>query len=251
MDYSLSELMIAAAAREIHDPEIVFVGMRLPLLAFLVAKATHAPHAIGLYENGIIRQKPAPELLYTMGDPPNVLGATFCGQMIDVMGFLQQGKVDVGFIGAGEVDRFGNLNSSYVRDGNRLTRLPGSGGACDIASLAKRVVVILPHEKRRLKEQVDYVTSPGYGTGNGWRRKVGLPHGGTSVVITTKGILRFEEQSGEAHLSSYHPGVTIEEIKKETGWALKVNQNLHATEPPDETELKIIRNYDPHRFWTK
>src|SRR3990172_9468234 len=116
--YSLGELMVAAAAREVRDGELVFVGMRLPLLGFLVAKRTHAPHAVGLYENGVIRETPAPELLYTMADPPNLLGATQLGQMLDVMGLLQQGAVDVVFLGAAEVDRFGNLNSTCAR---RLT----------------------------------------------------------------------------------------------------------------------------------
>src|SRR5579863_3689610 len=111
--YTAGELMVAAAAREIRDSEIVFVGMRLPLLAFAVAKRTHAPSAIGLFENGIIRETPARELLYTMGDPPNLAGATLAGTMLDVMGLLQQGRVHVGFLGAAEVDRFGNLNTTW------------------------------------------------------------------------------------------------------------------------------------------
>ena len=119
--YSLGELMVAAAAREIRDGEWAFVGMRLPLLAFLVAKRLHAPRAVGLYENGLIREQPAPEMLYTMADPPNQRGATFCGQMIDVMSLLQQGRVDVGFLGAAEVDRHGNLNSTWgSRDGHAV-----------------------------------------------------------------------------------------------------------------------------------
>src|ERR1700690_3709469 len=111
--YTFSELMVAAAAREIADGELVFVGMRLPMLAFLVARRTHAPHAVGLFENGVIRETPSAELLYTMADPPNLHGATQCGQMLDVMGLLQQGRVHVGFLGAAEVDRFGNLNSTW------------------------------------------------------------------------------------------------------------------------------------------
>ena len=173
--YTLGELMVAAAAREIRDEEIVFVGMRLPLLGFLVAKRTHAPRATGLYENGVIRETPAQELLYTMGDPPNLRGATCCGQMLDVMGLLQQGRVHVGFLGAAEVDRFGNLNSTWGRRGGQNIRLPGSGGACDIACLAQRSVVLLEHAGHRLVERVHFVTSPGHGTGNEWRRAQGLP----------------------------------------------------------------------------
>src|SRR5215472_8638288 len=113
-DYTLGELMVAAAAREIKDSEVVFVGMRLPLIAFVVAKKTHAPNAVGLFENGVIRTTPSPELIYTMADPPNILGATQCLDMISVMSLLQSGRVDLGFLGAAEVDRFGNLNSTLV-----------------------------------------------------------------------------------------------------------------------------------------
>ncbi|MGH8673461.1 MAG: CoA-transferase subunit beta, partial [Burkholderiales bacterium] len=175
--YTLSELMVCAAAREIRDGEVVFVGMRLPLIAFVVAKKTHAPHAIGLFENGVVRSNPAKELIYTMADPPNILGATQCLDMLSVMGLLQSGRVDLGFLGAAEVDRFGNLNSTRVASKNGIVRLPGSGGACDIASLAKRFVVLLEHDRRRLPERISYVTSPGYGDGKGWRERVGLPRG--------------------------------------------------------------------------
>src|SRR6476660_7194110 len=127
--YTMGELMVAAAAREIRDGEVVFVGMRLPLIAFVVAKKTHAPNAVGLFENGVIRSTPAPELIYTMADPPNLLGATQCLDMIGVMSLLQSGRVHLGFLGAAEVDRFGNLNSTQVEGEHGLVRLPGSGGA--------------------------------------------------------------------------------------------------------------------------
>src|SRR6476619_3906750 len=128
--YTLNELMVAAAAREIKDGEVTFVGMRLPLIAFVVAKRTHAPNAVGLFENGVIRTTPAAELIYTMADPPNILGATQC---LDMMSLLQSRRVHLGFLGAAEVDRYGNLNSTQVRGPKGLIRLPGSGGACDIA----------------------------------------------------------------------------------------------------------------------
>src|SRR4051795_4964969 len=166
--YTLGELMVATAAREIHDDEIVFVGMRLPLIAFVVAKRTHAPNAVGLFENGVIRTTPASELIYTMADPPNILGATQCLDMLGVMSLLQSGRVHLGFLGAAEVDRFGNLNSTEVRGPKGLIRLPGSGGACDIASLAHRFVVLLDHKKERLPERVSFMTSPGYGDGRDW-----------------------------------------------------------------------------------
>ena len=141
--------MVAAACREIRDGELVFVGMRLPMIAFALAKRTHAPRATGLFENGIIRDEPASTLLYTMGDPPNLFQATFCGDMISVMSLLQQGRVNVGFLGAAEVDRFGNLNTTWGRRNGQTVRLPGSGGACDIACLSQRTVVILAHDPQR------------------------------------------------------------------------------------------------------
>src|SRR5512140_3971351 len=139
--------MVVSAAREIRDGEVAFVGMRLPLIAFVVAKKTHAPGAIGLFENGVVRSTPAAELIYTMADPPNLLGATQCLDMTGVMGLLQSGRVNLGFLGAAEVDRFGNLNSTEVRGPKGQRRLPGSGGACDIASLAHRFVVLLEHSR--------------------------------------------------------------------------------------------------------
>src|SRR5579862_6490367 len=189
--YTLGELMVASAAREIRDGEVVFVGMRLPLIAFVVAKRTHAPNAIGLFENGVIRSTPATELIYTMADPPNILGATQCLDMLGVMSLLQSGRVHLGFLGAAEVDRFGNLNSTQVTGSHGTVRLPGSGGACDIASLAQRFVVLLEHSKQRLPERVSFVTSPGNGDGAGWRKRTGLPRGGPSAAITTKAVLRF------------------------------------------------------------
>lgn len=249
--YTYGELMVAAAAREIADGELVFVGMRLPMLAFLVAKRTHAPGATGLYENGLIRETPSPQLLYTMADPPNLRGATQCGQMLDVMAFLQQGKVNVGFLGAAEVDRFGNLNSTWGGRHGQSHRLPGSGGACDIASLAQRTVVLLAHEKTRLRERVEHITSPGYGQGNGWRSAQGLPkHTGPSALITTLGVLRYGSD-GEAFLSSTHPGVAVEDVLANTGWSLRVADNVVETPAPAEAELAVMRGLDPNHFWTK
>ncbi|HLJ86261.1 MAG TPA: CoA-transferase [Candidatus Angelobacter sp.] len=247
--YTLNELMVVAAAREIQDGEIVFVGMRLPLIAFVVAKKTHAPNAIGLFENGLVRSTPSPELIYTMADPPNVLGATQCLDMMGVMGLLQAGRVHLGFLGAAEADRYGNLNSTQVNGKNGVVRLPGSGGACDIASLAQRFVALLEHGKHRLPERVSYMTSPGNGDGAGWRKKVGLPRGGPSGVITTKCVLRFG-QDGEAYVATIHPGVSMDDVLANTGWKLKVSPDVHSTSEPNAAELKAIRDYDKEGFWT-
>jgi len=248
--YTLSELMVSAAAREIRDGELVFVGMRLPLIAFVVAKKTHAPHAIGLFENGVIRSTPAPELLYTMADPPNLSGATQCLDMLGVMGLLESGRVHLGFLGAAEVDRFGNLNSTEVEGPQGRVRLPGSGGACDIASLAERFVVMLEHKKERLKESVSFMTGPGYGDGGAWRKRAGLPRGGPSAVITTKAILRFN-RAGEAYLDSVHPGVEVGDVMANTGWKLRLAENVGQTRAPSGEELLAIRAYDKEGFWTR
>jgi glutaconate CoA-transferase, subunit B len=248
--YTLKELMVVSAAREIAEGEVVFVGMRLPLIAFVVAKNTHAPNAVGLFENGVIRNTPAAELIYTMGDTPNILGATQCMEMTGVMSLLQKGRVHLGFLGAAEVDRFGNLNSTQVRGPEGIVRLPGSGGACDIASMAERFVVLMDHSKRRLPERVSYITSPGNGDGKGWRERVGLARGGPAAAITTKCVLRFGED-GEAYLSSVHPGINVEEVLADTGWKLRIGENLNETAAPSEEELKVIRDYDKSGFWTK
>jgi glutaconate CoA-transferase, subunit B len=247
--YTMGELMVASAAREIRDSEVVFVGMRLPLIAFVVAKRTHAPNAVGLFENGVIRTTPAAELIYTMADPPNILGATQCLDMLSVMSLLQSGRVHLGFLGAAEVDRYGNLNSTQVRGPKGLIRLPGSGGACDIASLAQRFVVLLDHDKQRLPERVSYITSPGNGDGGNWRQRVGLPRGGPSAVITTKAVLRFNDD-GEAYLASVHPGVSVDNVVNNTGWQLPVSGYLIQTPEPSAAELNAIREYDKQGFWT-
>ncbi len=250
--YTASELMVAAAGREIRDGEVVFVGMRLPLLGFQLAKTGHAPNAVGVYELGIIRDSPAPEPILTMGDLPNLFQAEWLADTIAVMGLLQNGKVDVSFIGGAQVDRLGNLNTSYIGGSKRVeTRLPGSGGACDLASLAGRHIIIMTHELRRFVPRVDYVTSPGYGTGSGWRREVGLPGNGPSAVITTLGILRPDPESCELQLASVHPGVTVEEVQANTGWPLRQAPDLAETPAPTEQELATLRRFDPQGYWTR
>ncbi|HTZ72787.1 MAG TPA: CoA-transferase [Candidatus Aquilonibacter sp.] len=249
--YTPDEMMIAAAAREIRDGEMAFVGMRLPLLAFLVAQKTHAPAAIALFENGVVRERPPAAMLRTMGDPANVRGATFCGGMLDTMGFLQQGRVQVGLLGAAEVDRFGNVNTIWGERHGRARRLPGAGGGCDIACLARRTVVMIPHEREGLRERVSHLTSPGYGEGEDWRRREGLPaNSGPGAIVTTLGVMRFGSD-GEAQLSSVHPGVRMEDLLANTGWTLRVADELLETPPPSDEELAAIREFDPERFRTR
>src|SRR5262245_24763702 len=250
MEYTRRELMVAAAAREIHDGEKVFVGMRLPLLGFAVAKELHAPSALGIFENGVIRDWPALESIFTMSDPPNVARALACGSLNEVMFLLQTGRVDLGFIGGAEIDRFGNLNTHWVEENDKRVRLPGSGGAADIATMARRCIVIMNHEKRRFVPKVRFVTSPGHGDGGDWRARKGLSGGGPSRVITSMGIFSFDAVTHEMILSSPHPGVTVEQVKNETGWPLRIADDVCETTPPSEAELSAVRKYDPKGVWT-
>jgi glutaconate CoA-transferase subunit B len=249
--YTAQELMVSAAAREIRDGEMVFVGMRLPILAYGVARGSHAPSARALFECGLMRDEPAKAFLATMGDPPNVRGALWATGLSNVMALLAQGGVDLGFIGGAEVDRFGNLNTSYVGPaGHPSTKLPGSGGGADIAILSRRWITLMSHEPRRLVERVSYVTSPGHGEGAGWRAARGLRGGGPVAIVTTMAVLRFPPEGGEAVLSSVHPGVGIDEVRAQTGWDLAVAPDVGTTPEPTDQELEQIRRLDPQGFWT-
>ncbi len=259
MEYTPQELMVVCAARQIHDGEHVFVGMRLPLIAFALAKRTHAPHCMGLFEAGILRDEPAAESLYTMGDAPNITGALWATHTITLMGLMAAGEVQLGFIGGAEVDRYGNLNTTAIGDWKRpAVRLPGSGGAADIASLSQRLAIIMQHDRRRLREKVDFVTSPGYGypgehgpAGTAWRQWVGLPRGGPAALITTLAVFTFDPENGEAMLQSYHSGTTIEQVQEQTGWPLRLAPDCAETVPPSAEELRVIREHDPQGKWTR
>lgn len=220
--------MVVAAARQINDGDVVFAGMRLPLIGFAVAKSTHAPNAVGLFENGLIREVPARGTVVTMGDAPNQRDATTATSLIDVMGMLQRGRVNVGFLGGAEVDALGNLNTTKVG----TTRLPGSGGGSDIAAHAQRCVFIMEHERRRFVERVSYITSH--------------PKGAVTL-ITTLGV--FALNSGPPRVVSLHPDVTRERVAAETGFELDF-QGAAVTPEPSLAELGAIRMADPTGFWT-
>jgi glutaconate CoA-transferase, subunit B len=270
-NYTPQELMVVCAARQIHDGENVFVGMRLPLLAFALAKRTHAPGCVGLFEAGLVRDMPASRLLYTMGDLANITGSLWATRMVNLMGLMAAGEVQLGFIGGAEIDRYGNLNTSMIGPfdksapldksggyGRPTVRLPGSGGGADIASLSQRLAIIMQHDRHRLRERVDYVTSPGYGypdehgpAGTAWRQRAGLPRGGPAALITTLALFTFDPENGEAVLQSYHPGTTIEQVQEQTGWQLRLAPNCAETLPPSEQELQVIRECDPEGVWTR
>ncbi len=235
------ELMVTAAARELRDGEIVFVGIGIPNVAVNLARRTRCPNLVLIYESGAIGAKPQ-RLPVSIGDPALVTGATGVCSMSEVFQYyLQRGWIDVGYLGGAQVDRFGNLNTTVIGDYHHpKVRLPGSGGACEIGVLAKRIVIVMQHKLRAFPEQVDFVTTPGYLGGGREREALGIA-GGPQLVVTDLGILRFDAESREMVLVALQPGVTVEKIQESTGWPLKLAARLETTPVPTEEELRIIR----------
>jgi glutaconate CoA-transferase, subunit B len=249
--YIKPELMACCGAREIKDGDVVIVGTGFPTMSANIAKYTHALNAVLMQESGVIDARPTRPAL-SVGDPCLNPGAAMIGGLVEIMGMtLQAGLVDVGFLSGSQVDKYGNINTTVIGDyKSPKSRLPGSGGANPIGSLARKTLIIALHDKRRLAEKVDFITTPGYIDGPGARERYGLPPGtGPAVIITNKAVLRFDPESKEAYLSSCHPDCTIEEIKANTPWDLKVAEDLRSTEPPTPEELRVIRDVlDPFRM---
>ena len=251
--YSSAELMIVNAARLLKDGDVVFVGVGQPNLACNLAKRTHAPNLLMIYEAGVIGAEPA-RLPLSIGDPTLVSGAISVVGMYDIFtNYLQRGNVDVGFLGGAQIDRFGNINATMI--GNDYThpkvRLPGSGGAQEIAAWANRCYVMTPHQKRRFPEKVDFMTSAGYLNGMAGRAKVGLRGKGPVAVVTDIGMLE-PDASGEMVLTALHPGKTAQEAIDNTGWNLKVVPKLRTTDELTENELRILREeLDPSGIYLK
>jgi glutaconate CoA-transferase subunit B len=251
--YTAAELMIVSSARALAGERVVFVGVGMPNIACNLARHTVAPELELVYESGVFGARPA-RLPLSIGDPTLVSGATLACPMPDLfMYYLQGGRVEVAFLGAAQIDRFGNLNTTIIGDyGHPKVRLPGSGGACEIAIHAQKVFLIMPLSRRAFVEQIDFCTSPGHLTGcPGERREMGMPGAGPQLVVTDKAIFRFDPETGEMILSSIHPGVTREEVQAEVGWPLKVAGELKTTDPPTEEELRLIREeLDPEGAYT-
>jgi glutaconate CoA-transferase subunit B len=246
--FSLKELMVCQAARQLRTGEVVFVGIGLPNLACNLARRLHAPKLVLIYESGAVGADPQ-RLPISIGDPSLVTDSLGVFSMFDVFSFyLQRGLIDVGFLQGVQIDRFGNLNTTVIGDYQHPeVRLPGSGGACEIAILAKRILIIAPQSKRSFPERVDFITSPGFVDGPEGRSKLGLPGGGPVMVITNMGCYGFAD--GEMVLTSLHPGCTIEQVRENIGWDVRISSQLTTTEVPTDEELRIIRDLDPaHLF---
>lgn len=250
MTYTTSEMMTVAAARLLRDGDVVFVGIGLPNLACNLALRTHAPNMTLIYEAGVVGAQPA-RLPLSIGDPCLVSGAAGVCSMYEVFAFyLQRGLVDVGFLGGAQVDRFGNINATVIGEYARpRVRLPGSGGADEIASLARRIYVITPHQLRRFPERCDFITSPGFLSGQDERRRRGLLGGGPAAVVTDLGVLEPDE-AGELVLTHLHPGATVEQVKANTGWDLRIVEPLQITPEPTAEELRLLREeLDPQGIY--
>ena len=252
ISYSSSELMCINAARLLRDGDVVFVGVGLPNLACNLARRTHAPNLQMIYEAGVIGARPA-RLPLSIGDPTLVSGAASVCSMYDIFTlYLQRGNVDVGFLGGAQIDRFANINATVIGDYTHpKIRLPGSGGSQEMAAWANRCYIITPHQKRRFPEKVDFRTSAGFLGGRAERDAAGLRGGGPLVVVTNLGLLEPDE-TGELVLTALHQECTVEQVKENTGWPLKVSSDLRTTEPLLESELKLLREeLDPEGIYLK
>jgi len=250
--YNASELLTINAARLLRDGDVVFVGVGLPNLACNLARRTHAPRLLMIYEAGVIGAQPA-RLPLSIGDPTLVSGALAVCSMYDIFSFyLQRGNIDVGFLGGAQIDRFGNINATVIGDYRHpKVRLPGSGGSMEIAAWANRCYIITPHQKRRFPEQVDFRTSAGFLGGRSEREAARLRGAGPQAVVTDLGILEPDE-SGELVLTALHPGCTSEQARANTGWDLKVASQVRITQPPGDEELRILREeLDPQGIYLK
>jgi glutaconate CoA-transferase subunit B len=227
-DYSADEVMTVAAARELTDRTVCFVGIGLPSTAANLARLTHAPRTVLVYESGTIGSKPA-TLPLSIGDGELAETADAVVPVPEIFNYwLQGGRIDVGFLGAAQIDRHGNLNSTVIGDYDRpKVRLPGGGGAPEIAAMAKEVIVIIRQSQRTFVERIHFRSS--------------VPGSGTMVVITDLGVLRLDREDRELVLTRTHPGVSLDQVRSETGWDLRVADDVAETEPPTDDELRVLR----------
>lgn len=250
-NYSTNEMMAVICAREIKNYDVVFVGVGLPQMAGLVATRTHAPDATVIYEGGGVGPI-TKRMTWTISDNPTTDNALMASQMWQVFADTQGGFVNKGVIGGAQIDKYGNLNTTVITNqgtatyANPLVRLPGSGGANDIASSCHETIIMMRLDRKKFVEKVDFITSPGYLTGAGAREKAGLKGKGPVAVVTDKCVFRFDKKTKEMYLDTLYPGFTVEDITAQIQWKLIVSENIKIAEPPLEEEINILRKFDPN-----
>lgn len=248
--YTAGELLSILSARQLKDGQVVFAGVGIPLLAATLAQRLRCPGLTILFEGGVIGAFIEPgKLPPSTNDQRCTRRANMVLGSAEVLLLLQRGYVDVGFMGAAQIDQYGNLNSSFIGDPKHpKTRLPGTGGGNDISSLTEMIVAI-KHEKRRFVENVDFVTSPGWLRGGDTRRQSGLPNGGMYRVITDLAVFGFDEKTRRMKPIALNPGVTRDQVQDNTGFKLEFDHDTGVTEPPTDHELTVLRELDPERLY--
>jgi glutaconate CoA-transferase, subunit B len=251
-NFSPDEIMATCTSKLFADGEVCFIGTGLPMVAAYLAKATHAPNATLMFESGIIDSEPE-DLARGVGDFRLVGAALRVSDLLDVLTLLHGGHVHLGMLGCAQIDPFGNINTTAIGNYNRPTvRLPGSGGANDIASLAGRVVIVARLDKRRFVEKLDYVTTPGFLTGGAARKEAGLPGFGPVAVVTDLCVFGFREPDRHMCVRSIHPGVSAEDIRSRIGFEVEIEKGCPTTEAPTSAELRLLRErIDPHGMYVK
>ena len=242
MEYNTTELLACIASRELENGKSIFVGTGLPIIATMLAQRLHAPDLLIVFEAGGIGPK-IPTIPISVGDSRTFYKAVIAASMDYAMGIAQAGLVDYGFLGAAQIDKYGNLNTTVIGDHDMpKVRLPGSGGANDVGSLCSRTITLMRHDKLRFVEKLDYLTTPGYLTGPGAREKAGLPaETGPYRVITQLGVMGFHEESKEMMLLNVHPGITVDDVVENTSFKLIIPENVPTTSPPTSEELQLLR----------
>jgi glutaconate CoA-transferase, subunit B len=243
LSYTADEMMTVAAARSLRDGMTCFVGIGRPSEAANLARGTHAPNLVLIYESGTIGAKPA-EVPLSIGDGILAETADCVVSVPEIFNYwLQPGRIDVGFLGAAQLDKYGNINTTVIGPSyaHPTVRLPGAGGAPEIAAACKEVIVVVRQSRRTFADRVDFVTSVGFGDGNGARQRLGLTGGGPQLVITDLGTLRPAAGSGELVLTGIYPGVSVTQVRDNTGWELAVSPDLAEIAPPTAAELTALR----------
>ena len=243
VQWNSNEMMTIAAARTLKDGMICFVGIGIPSTAAILAKATHAPNLVLIYESGTVNTDPQ-KLPLSIGDGELANRALTVVSMPEIFNYwLQPGRIDVGFLGAAQIDRFANINTTFIGESydKPKVRLPGAGGATEIAGACKDVIIIIKQSTRTFVSEIDFITSLGFGDGPSSRDENGLIGGGPRYVITDLGILEPDPKTKELVLTSIHPGVTVEQVRENTGWDLKISDALATTAAPSTSELERVR----------